>query len=161
MGRSEEKRIFIVGFVCSLIMFGLLTTPALAGPPVPDAVCQQRAQGIQDRANADAADADIINNFGNSCPNPCTGATGETVSGQAFLRSPGQAQAEGGILTAVISTFVSTGDTLYTATFFGPVAFFCTDGSVVVAAGSPSPAEPSGQQQQCGIFKELCRVDAP
>ena len=161
MARSIRKRHLIFSTVGFLVLLGVLTSPALAGPPVPDSVCQQRAQDIQARANADAADADIINDFGNTCPNPCTGATGQTVSGQAFLRAPGQAAAEGGVLTAVISTYVSTGDTLFTASFFGPVAFFCTDGSVVVAAGQPSPAEPSGQQQQCGIFKELCRVTAP
>ncbi len=165
MVSTKIKRYFILilaGVVFSMAgVLTLLTSPALAGAPVPDAVCRQRAQGLQDRANADAADANDINMFGNTCPNLCkTGEPLEEITGEAFLRVPGQSAQEGGVLTAVISTYPD-GEMLFSASFFGPVAFFCNDGSVVVAAGQPSPADPSGQQQQCGNFVKLCDAPAP
>jgi len=161
MGKFEEKRHLILGVVASLIMFGLVTFPALAGPPIPDAVCQTRTLDIRDRAVIQAAEADSSTSFGNTCPNLCKGGQDEAVTTTTFFRSPG------GIQDVAVAVIVEYPDDLaYGASTYGPLAFVCdavlqnpsditsdviSSSGVAYGVSYPGPPGPP-----CGVIQTLC-----
>lgn len=162
MGKFEEKRLLILGMVGSLMMFSLLTFPALAGPPIPDAVCQTRALDIRDRAVIQAAEADSSTLFSNTCPNLCKGGQDEAVTTTIFFRSPGGVQ---DVAVAVTIEYPGS-DLAYGASTYGPLAFICdavlqdpnditsdviSSSGVVYGVGYPGPPGPP-----CGVIQTLC-----
>ena len=159
MAKFKRRLILALAAVFSFAgVFSLFPSPTLASPISP-ATCRIRAEDIQARVEEDALEADITNTFGNTCPNFCkAGEPGENISGEAFLRVPGQNQAPPsageGVLTSTRAVYPG-GEVLYGLTP-GRVAFFCADGSVVLAVNQPGPDVNSGMQAACGVFKALC-----
>jgi len=100
-----------------------------------------------------AAEAPNVFTFDSTFPNPCNdNELDEDVSVTAYRLQPAEGPP---VLIAVEWTFDDT-SLLFGDSIFGTVTLFCEDGSVIVAAGKPSPADSSGKMVASVVFQTIC-----
>ena len=181
---AKLKHSFILALAAVFSMAGvltLLTSPALAGPPMSNDVCLNKALRIRDRALEDAGESDFFVQGGSvACTNFCDDTQPVTRS-NLYKRQPGQALA---LITAYITPFPfpniepekappGSFDLAYAQSFpHGQVAYFCNVDLVdedditsemeeingftktFIAVGSDgTPTDP------CGILQKLCEAE--
>lgn len=139
---AKLKHCLILALAAVFSMAGLLTlltSPALAAPPMSNDACLNKALRIRDRAIDDANDSDQSlrrTASGVVCPNLCDDPDGgmtESITSELFKRQPGNTPEP--LITAYISPYPSPFppedplepfDLAYSASFpFGQVAYFC------------------------------------
>ncbi len=168
MAKLKHHLILALAAVFSMAgVLSLLTSPALAGPPMTNDACLSKALKIRDRAIEDALEAEHSTANPVACTNFCTTNTQLTIQTELFTRQPGNAPEP--IIIATIIPFPPT-DLAYAQSFpHGQVAYFCDvtlenpnditsvmtrfDRAYVAVGSASTGADP------CSILQKLCEAN--
>ena len=183
---AKLKLHFIVALAAVFSMSGvltLLTSPALAGPPMSNDACLNKALRIRDRAQEDVvidSDPSLTVRGGDvACTNFCLDPDGdmtETIASELFKRQPGQGQAQPLIIASIVPfpksqiPPIPPRDLAYADSFpHGQVAYFCDvtletpnditsvmtgfDRAFVAVGSASTGADP------CSILQKLCEAN--